>query len=300
LSVIVWAVRLCRRVRSSIRSNLIFAAIYNVIGIMLAATGCLHPVAAALLMVFSSFTVAWRALRASDVSGLCCEPGPTPAQELNATPLLRKWRAFTTWFSSNPVQGFLTASQGPFLVYLGNLSPGYGAAVVLAFGLLGWAMAKLRLESGELRRAAAMAFAMLGAGNWGMILGWWADAGFSPVRPLAPCCSASAGFSFLCFLNMPWMYAGMLAAGLPPMLWEPSNIRSGLTRASLGLLSALGMIYGMAFGSYAFLRLAGSGQRFLVSFLGMTVGMLLGMFFCCELGRAALLWMRSRPKRVRS
>ncbi|HEY5791801.1 MAG TPA: heavy metal translocating P-type ATPase [Chthoniobacterales bacterium] len=59
------AIALCRRTLRVIRGNLYFAAGYNLIGISLAAAGLLHPVAAALLMLASSFTVSWRALRAS-------------------------------------------------------------------------------------------------------------------------------------------------------------------------------------------------------------------------------------------
>ncbi len=60
------AVALCRRLLRGIRNNLLYAGIYNVIGISLAASGVLHPVVAALLMVVSSFTVTVRALRFSD------------------------------------------------------------------------------------------------------------------------------------------------------------------------------------------------------------------------------------------
>ena len=59
------AVSVSRRVRSSIRSNLLFAGTYNLIGMLLAAGGVLHPVAAALLMLGSSFFVSVRALRAT-------------------------------------------------------------------------------------------------------------------------------------------------------------------------------------------------------------------------------------------
>ena len=44
-----------------IRSNLVFAAAYNLAGVGLAAAGMLHPVAAALLMTCSSLIVTWRA-----------------------------------------------------------------------------------------------------------------------------------------------------------------------------------------------------------------------------------------------
>lgn len=56
------AIQGCRQTVRAIRGNLIFAAAYNLIGISLAATGVLHPVAAALLMLASSFTVGWRVL----------------------------------------------------------------------------------------------------------------------------------------------------------------------------------------------------------------------------------------------
>ena len=46
-----------------IRTNLIWAATYNAIGIAVAATGYLHPIAAALLMVGSSLIVTGRSIR---------------------------------------------------------------------------------------------------------------------------------------------------------------------------------------------------------------------------------------------
>jgi len=61
LQAVPFAIARCRQAVHAIRSNLIFAAAYNVIGILLAATGLLHPVAAALLMLTSSFFVTWRA-----------------------------------------------------------------------------------------------------------------------------------------------------------------------------------------------------------------------------------------------
>lgn len=63
LSLLPQSIRLCRRVCSCIRGNLLFAASYNIIGVSLAALGLLHPVLAALLMLSSSFIVSFRALR---------------------------------------------------------------------------------------------------------------------------------------------------------------------------------------------------------------------------------------------
>jgi P-type E1-E2 ATPase len=57
------AIVLARVARRSIRTNLLFAAAYNLAGMALAAAGVLHPVAAALLMLGSSVFVSVNALR---------------------------------------------------------------------------------------------------------------------------------------------------------------------------------------------------------------------------------------------
>ncbi len=61
------AIRVARATRKGIRGNMLFASIYNITGMALAASGKLHPVAAALLMVVSSVLVSIRALRSSNV-----------------------------------------------------------------------------------------------------------------------------------------------------------------------------------------------------------------------------------------
>ena len=60
LTIVPEAVKLSRRAMRLIRTNLIWAVTYNAIGMALAATGYLHPVAAALLMVGSSLIVSGR------------------------------------------------------------------------------------------------------------------------------------------------------------------------------------------------------------------------------------------------
>ncbi|WP_324726144.1 heavy metal translocating P-type ATPase [Actomonas aquatica] len=66
LRVVPRAIRLGRVVRRGIYGNLRFAACYNVTGMILAASGWLHPVVAAFLMVGSSIAVGVRALRAAE------------------------------------------------------------------------------------------------------------------------------------------------------------------------------------------------------------------------------------------
>jgi len=66
----------------TIRSNLRFAAAYNVTGVSLAAVGLLHPIVAALLMTCSSLIVTWRAAGLGDDEEL--EASETPAFPVTA------------------------------------------------------------------------------------------------------------------------------------------------------------------------------------------------------------------------
>ncbi len=59
------AVALARRIDRTLKHNLYWSAAYNVAGIGLAASGKLTPVWAALIMVFSSAFVSWRAAKAA-------------------------------------------------------------------------------------------------------------------------------------------------------------------------------------------------------------------------------------------
>lgn len=63
LDSLAGGVALGRSVAQGIRTNLRFAALYNLVGVGLAAAGQLHPVVAAVLMLVSSVVVATRAVR---------------------------------------------------------------------------------------------------------------------------------------------------------------------------------------------------------------------------------------------
>jgi P-type E1-E2 ATPase len=58
------AIRSARLLMRRLRVNLYYAAAYNTLGMCLAAAGHLHPIAAALIMLLSSFWVTTRAVRA--------------------------------------------------------------------------------------------------------------------------------------------------------------------------------------------------------------------------------------------
>jgi heavy metal translocating P-type ATPase len=293
---IPWAIALCRQVRDSIRSNLLFAAAYNVIGVSLAAAGLLHPVVAALLMVVSSAIVSWRALRVTHQAELCCGPSGQPAS-IEVDLVRQRRRSQAVW---NTAYGVLFALQGPFIVWLGQLTGAWGLGVI-AFCLVGgWGIAWFRTESLELHRYADMTFAMLGLGNWGMLLGWWVDLGFAPVMAGIACehCQRLNLLQPGSF-EVPWMYAGMLLFGVPPMWRDVTGSIAWRLRSLLVTLSAIGMVLGMGIGSSLAMKLAGpaSAQPFLVALTGMVLGMTLGMLFACDLGRATAQrfgtgWMR--------
>lgn len=57
------AIKLCRKIRKIARENMVYAVMYNCAGMGLAASGILHPVVAALLMLASSLVVSIRASR---------------------------------------------------------------------------------------------------------------------------------------------------------------------------------------------------------------------------------------------
>ncbi|MEM8866698.1 MAG: heavy metal translocating P-type ATPase [Verrucomicrobiota bacterium] len=65
LDLLPRAVVLARAIYRRLRGNLIYAACYNLVGMLLAAMGLLHPLAAALIMLCSSFGVTAVSLRAA-------------------------------------------------------------------------------------------------------------------------------------------------------------------------------------------------------------------------------------------
>lgn len=71
IEAIPQAISLARAVHRRLRGNLVYAAVYNMIGMILAAAGLLNPVIAALIMLVSSFWVTARAMGRSERQKKC-------------------------------------------------------------------------------------------------------------------------------------------------------------------------------------------------------------------------------------
>src|SRR5262249_40019679 len=157
----------------------------------LAASGHLHPVVAALLMVGSSTVVAWRSLRPAHA----CEP-PGPASP-NA-PAGRSAQTVvpaTSAFTARVVAVSLLA-QIPWIAWLGHLRATDAGAISAVLLFLAWFTPRV-FRSATPRPVATMALAMLGPGNLGMLVGWWMDAGFGPVMRdgVCLCCQSHHYFT---------------------------------------------------------------------------------------------------------
>ncbi len=284
LGEIPFAVDLSRRVRDSIRGNLLFAAFYNGVGMILAATGHLHPVAAALLMAGSSAVVGWRAWRSA-----ACEPAAVQYDSRT-----RRWWMPATILAQVPVLAWLGLLPLKQVVTVAVIA----SACAVGAWFLQRTISRERSGFGASRGALfEMTLAMVGPASLAMLAGWWADAGFGPVMRDGMCLCCAGHDFFAPGMRIPWMYVAMIAAGLP-LMWNSLARWSGKAgRWPAAVLVSAGMCLGMGGGAQLVLKLAGPMHpwQFLVAFAGMTGGMLLGMFFACalaEAGKAARLAWR--------
>ena len=260
LRAVPWAIALGREAKRVITRNLWVAAGYNTLGVTLAATGHLHPIAAAFLMVGSSLYVAWSAARVG-VAGepSCHKPRTRPA---------------VSW--GVPVSHALAVIlQGVVLVGLLGLPASPAQWLIVGAVIVGVASAVAWSRWDRIPHAADMAYGMLTLGNLGMVAGWWADAGFRPLQR-ADCECAALFHGVL----KPWMWLGMWAGGMIAMAAlgkTPHGSRrhqwSMYTGGNVG--TAIGMLAG---GWLAALLNVGSVRvGAVLSLAGMTAGMLAGM-----------------------
>ena len=108
-----------------------------------------------------------------------------------------------------------------------------------------------------------------------------------PLLSVAPLFSLSG--------RIPWMYLGMLVGGLPAMLPGIRSPRRPARSNGAARTSALGVTLGMS--PVRTQSCAGPARtRFILLALGgMTIGMLIGMFFACAAGEAVAAAVLDRP-----
>ena len=253
LRAIPEAIVVCRRAVGAIRSNLLLASAYNLAGMGLAASGNLHPVAAALLMGVSSAWVSWRSLRAAEGGDCRVVEASGPRLPVDA---------------AAGVHGVALAAQGLVLSAVAGLDAMSTVALCVAFAASAVALSTTWRRWASIPHDLDMAFGMLTLGNLGMLIGWWLDGG----RP--GCCEAGP-LPLSTISTHPGMWLGMLLGGNAAMGW----LGRRSTRWPIGVWVAgnLGMAAGMLAGGRLGSRITPSPLvEFPMMGLGMAAGMALG------------------------
>ncbi|MCE9561618.1 MAG: cation-translocating P-type ATPase [Planctomycetes bacterium] len=273
LRLLPWAVELSREAVRAVRRNMLCALCYNLFGMTLAACGILHPVAAVVLMLVSSLSLIFSSTRVGVSASHCSEePGIGDVGKREAeTPQAK--RAL--------LHGFAFGLQGAtFLLLLSTAREWPAVLFVLGgFAVVGGVLAYLWNRWTTIPHSADMCFGMLTLGNLGMLLGWWADAGFSALSDHGCCRCVEAMRGDI--LTSPCMWIGMLLFANAAMLWLPrrSGVHSGNHAAAMYTGGNFGMVLGMIAGGWCASQFETDSMSFAVvsSFAGMTAGMLVGM-----------------------
>ncbi len=299
LLAVAESILLCRQVRTAIRRNILYAASYNFIGVLLAAFGLLHPVIAALIMMVSSVSVTWRALRygaslLEDKSGELQEvqeikKSREREEKRRQARLAQEQQGVAGIMGENWRRGMMAVAimvQGGILWYLGNLGVGLGLALTVVFILCG-AGVWVWYERIPKRRLPQMGIGMFGFGNLAMLFGWWVDSGFAAVVQdgmcLCGCPKSTLGYGVLAAMN--WMNLSMVAASMPMLVVPDGQEKQGVWRRRFEWLACVGgMLVGMWVGAFGMTQIpVVNGQmHFLWTFLAMSVGMIGGMLIVCR------------------
>ena len=263
LRVLPWAVLLSRAAVRAVRRNLYRAVCYNLIGMALAAAGLLHPIAAVLLMMVSSLSLVFSATRIGETAEHCDRRANSEHTSSARTAFLH---------------ALALALQGVAFLFLLEPARELTAVLVVAgFALGGVALAYLWNRWAAIPHTLDMCFGMLTLGNLGMLLGWWADNGFAPLRDAA-CCGCVGVTGSL--PASPWMWGGMLLfANVAMLRLGRRSLPWGDHRAAMLTGGNLGMVAGMLTGGWCATQLPSDSVSLTVatSFVTMTVGMLTGM-----------------------
>ena len=156
--------------------------------------------------------------------------------------------------------------------------PWVATCVLGGFGLVAAAVARGWSRWATIPHTLDMVVGMLTLGNLGMLLGWWADNGFTPLHDggCEACVEAVQSGT-----GAPWMWVGMLLFGNAAMVRLG---RRPLPRGTDHVLAMwtggnLGMVGGMIAGGWCAAQVATDSVSVAATlgFAGMTVGMVSGM-----------------------
>lgn len=293
LRAVFYALQICRKAVNAIRLNLLFAAGYNFVGIGLAAAGILHPVVAALLMLVSSLTVSWNALRMGHswrtAENLNLPKPPIELPQISEIPFKPFFEA-TYQHKTAVLIGVTIGLQGVLVGWMGALTGAMYAVVCVCWMIAGCILTQ-RLANAPSQRNFFWS-SMLSLGVFGMLIGWTIDAGTAPVIRdgvcLCGCQKSNLGHGLVARFS--WMDVGMLLASLLTFfIIRPTELEQKYRRHlawSLYIITCLlGMFAGMQFTArgMSFLPIMHPRGQFFLTFISMVIGMSLGMMATCRL-----------------
>ncbi len=293
LRAIPWAVELSRAAVRAMRRNLYRALGYNLIGMTLAACGLLHPVVAALLMVLSSLSLIFSSTRIG-VPADHCNNDATPREDVATAEPRHEERPIR----AATLHALAIAGQGvAFLLLLAAARDRAVTVTVLAaFTFVGLGLGYLWLCWSRMPHTLDMCFGMLTLGNLGMLLGWWADNGFTALHD-GGCCACVAALHE--GVLKPWMWLGMLLFANIAMFGLDRNPGTHSWQHRVAMLTGgnVGMVLGMLAGGWcaAQVNLESVPLAAATAFATMTIGMLAGML----LGTWLTEWLLTRTRELR-
>jgi len=292
LTAIAQAVALARRTRTQLRGNLTIALGYNLVGILVASLGWIHPITAAVLMTLASATVVGRSIYAAGSEPTSFSSGEEPALREAPVPVgdtepIEQLRDdHVTWRSRWLSVGWL--AQLPIVLALADLEPlsGLTPLGIAAWLGLGWWGPRWWRNLAASRPRLDRVVGMVAVGNLGMALGWWIDLGFQSAvvaHQTGGCACLTVFEADSPSLGL-GMWLGMLALGNLAMVWlrHPKRPEGSGCPTSAWVLGNVGMIAGMILGgsmaaAWAMEWQVGASHAVLLEWCGMTLGMLVWM-----------------------
>lgn len=277
LETLAWSVEFSREVIAIVRRTILTAAGYNVVGMLVAALGFLHPVLAALLMMGSSLWVVSRVSKLQGNESLRLTKASTPLiPKPSVIPSMKNPSKPDTFPQTASIQGSnpsevslvihasAIALQGPLLAALSGAGSQRTLDLTVVFAVIAsvsvWSWARWK----SIPHAIDMTFGMVTLGHFGMLMGWWVGSGFEPVS----CCECLSGSI------APGMWAGMIACGHFAMIYLTRDGNANRPNWFELATGHAGMVVGMAAGGVFSERMS---LTFFASDGAMLIGMIVGM-----------------------